>query len=728
MEAIETMKRIFPGVRGRVVDLCRPTHKKYETAVSFVLGKNIDAVIVDDNKTAIECIQYLKEQQIGSATFLPIDTIQTKPINEKYRSFAKGSRLAIDVLQFDSTLTRAFNYACGNALICDTLDIAREICYKKNQSVKAVTLDGAVIHKAGLMTGGTYGNNTKNRWEERELDNLRRMKTRFEADLKECARTRRKLGNEDQMRSTITAVETRLQAAQEELSMIERKLESLKQELDFLAKERSGIESELEGVETALAKLNQGSETLEQAIASVNDRVFNAFCQKIGITNIQEYEGAYLKESQELNDKRVQFETQKSRLENEISFARDQLDKLMEKAQKLESSIDAESKTLAKLQERQVDFTKENESTADEIKEQRKAYEQAKKQEEEKAAEVATLKNTLQGCNREVDQMSKEISSFESQLEKLMAERYDIFRRCKLEEIDLPLLSGSMDDVPLDETERDTQDADSSEMEIDQSAAARMAESQRTVAALEIDFDQLDDDLKDDEDDATETKFLDRIKALAAEIERMAPNLKAIERLDGVENRLKATNEEFENSRRQAKLSKDRFNTVKKRRHELFFKAYSHIADKIDKIYKELTKSRTHPLGGTAYLTLENNEEPYLEGVKYHAMPPMKRFRDMEQLSGGEKTVAALALLFAIHSYHPSPFFVLDEVDAALDNANVAKVANYIRQHASDSFQFIVISLKNSLYEKSEALVGIYRHPESRSSGVLTLDLTKYEE
>lgn len=121
----------------------------------------------------------------------------------------------------------------------------------------------------------------------------------------------------------------------------------------------------------------------------------------------------------------------------------------------------------------------------------------------------------------------------------------------------------------------------------------------------------------------------------------------------------------------------------------------------------------------------------------------MKRFRDMEQLSGGEKTVAALALLFAIHrsvpssdhqeisilkilnlfSYQPAPFFVLDEVDAALDNTNVAKVANYIRAHASDAFQFVVISLKGSLYEKGNSLVGIYRNQEVNSSRTLTLDV-----
>jgi len=109
-------------------------------------------------------------------------------------------------------------------------------------------------------------------------------------------------------------------------------------------------------------------------------------------------------------------------------------------------------------------------------------------------------------------------------------------------------------------------------------------------------------------------------------------------------------------------------------------------------------------------LHLENSEEPYLGGVKYNAMPPLKRFRDIEQLSGGEKTVAALALLFAIHSYQPSPFFVLDEIDAALDNHNIAKVVRYIRDRVDkDSLQVVVISLKDTFYSHADALCGIYR-------------------
>ena len=103
-------------------------------------------------------------------------------------------------------------------------------------------------------------------------------------------------------------------------------------------------------------------------------------------------------------------------------------------------------------------------------------------------------------------------------------------------------------------------------------------------------------------------------------------------------------------------------------------------------------------------------------------MPPNKRFRDMEQLSGGEKTVASLSLLFAVHNVQPSPFFVLDEVDAALDNANVVRVADYVAAHKNE-FQSIVISLKDTFYHRADALVGIYRDTENQCSKVLTMDL-----
>ena len=155
-------------------------------------------------------------------------------------------------------------------------------------------------------------------------------------------------------------------------------------------------------------------------------------------------------------------------------------------------------------------------------------------------------------------------------------------------------------------------------------------------------------------------------------------------------------------------------------------KAFEAASRNINGIYQLLTRSPLHPTGGTAYLTLENQEEPFNGGVKFCAMPPGKRFRDMDQLSGGEKTIAALALLFAIHTHSPAPFYVMDEIDAALDNVNVQKVANFISQKCGKSVQFIVISLKDLFYHHAESLVGIYRDKAAACSRTLTMDLAPY--
>jgi structural maintenance of chromosome 1 len=140
-ETLASLKRVFPGVHGRIVDLCRPTAQKYDRAVMTVLGRNIDAVVVDHEKTAIDCIEYMRNQRAGQATFIPLDTIQVKPVPERLRAF-KGARLAIDTIQFDPQVERAMQFACSTTLICDTLEVARHICYEKGQEVKGESRQG----------------------------------------------------------------------------------------------------------------------------------------------------------------------------------------------------------------------------------------------------------------------------------------------------------------------------------------------------------------------------------------------------------------------------------------------------------------------------------------------------------------------------------------------------------------------------------------------------------
>merc|ERR1711992_449173 len=200
-----------------------------------------------------------------------------------------------------------------------------------------------------------------------------------------------------------------------------------------------------------------------------------------------------------------------------------------------------------------------------------------------------------------------------------------------------------------------------------------------------------------------------------------------MQRLDEARDKLEETNKEFELVRKKTKASKQAFERLKQERYDLFMKCFEHVSNTIDEIYKVLAKN----LSAQAFLGPENPEEPYLEGINYNCVAPGKRFQPMSNLSGGEKTIAALALLFATHSYQPAPFFVLDEIDAALDNTNIGKVASYIESQKG-SMNIMVISLKEEFYSHADALVGITTNPQKmRESGalvskVLTLDLTPW--
>ncbi len=148
-ENIATLRRLFPGIHGRVIDLCKPTASKYDVAVRTVLGRSLDQIVVETEKVAIECIEYLKQQRKGVLTFIPLDTIQVKPIPDKFRNVARGARLAIDCLEFEPSVERAMQYACGSAIICDSEAVAKHVCYEKRMEVKGECSAGALLIVSG---------------------------------------------------------------------------------------------------------------------------------------------------------------------------------------------------------------------------------------------------------------------------------------------------------------------------------------------------------------------------------------------------------------------------------------------------------------------------------------------------------------------------------------------------------------------------------------------------
>ncbi|KAH7906967.1 RecF/RecN/SMC [Hygrophoropsis aurantiaca] len=723
-ETLTSLQRIFPGVRGRVVDLCKPTQRKYETAVSVILGRNIDAVVVDEEKTAIDCIEYMRNQRAGQATFIPLDTIQFKPVNDKFRSFAKGARLALDVIQFEPAVERAMHHACGNALVCDTMEVARYVCYDKGQEVKAVTLEGTIIHKSGLITGGRSTHGGGKKWEEKDVQGLHRVRDALTAQLQELNRSKPRGKADENIIAEITRLESALAVTRDDLSACRLRLNGTKDELKHLDRELKKSSPGLKKAQTTHDSLRGKIAELSSIINEAEDQVFAAFCQQIGVPDIRQYEEQQLKVAEEESQARLRYDQQIARLMHQTQFEQEQLKFTQDRLTTLQNTVALENTKIDELQGEKQRIQEAIQDAQEALEGLRDELTKLNDVLDEKTKVVEQVKRAHGKASKVLDQAIKEIGLKNDEIEKLALERSSTYRKCRLEDIKLPLLEGNLRNVSMEENLREevAMDVD------DEGDNGTQRPRQVQDYGIEVDFDSLDEDERADNSPETAAEFDASIAKINAEIERMAPNLKAMERLDDVEAKLLDTEKEADKARKDSKSARDQFIDVKRRRCELFNKAYNHISDRIDPVYKDLTKGKASPMGGVAYLSLEDSEEPYNAGIKYHAMPPMKRFRDMEQLSGGEKTVAALALLFAIHSYQPAPFFVLDEVDAALDNTNVARIAAYIRTHASPAFQFVVISLKGTLYERGTALVGVYRDQEVGSSRSLTLDLTQYEE
>lgn len=463
------------------------------------------------------------------------------------------------------------------------------------------------------------------------------------------------------------------------------------------------------------------------------------YYRKIGVSSIREYEGKHLKEAERLAERRVAVANQVARVRNQLEYE-SKADPETEAA-KLETELETLTETLENLKREDAEYESAAAKVKPELEELGSKLAALKSQLDEVEAESKELRKKARAAADQVAAAKRSIGSVDSRLEQLRGARSDVLEVASMEGLVLPTLDGrraaKAKATRAAAAGSDGSDDDDDAMDVDgPNEAAVLSTATPSAISYEnahFDYASLTDDDRRREIKARERHGYDlkaQIEDTSSQLARMAPNLKAVEQYDEVKAREKKQIDEVDGARRECKTAAEGFNIIRQRRFDLFNAALTHITANIDPIYKELTRSALHPSGGQAYLAPENPEDPFSAGIKFSAMPPTKRFRDMEQLSGGEKTVAALALLFAVHSFHPSPFFVLDEIDAALDASNVAKVATYMRAKTrpgvSGSFQGIVISLKDVFYEKADALVGVCRSPQHGSSESFTFDLTKY--
>uniref|UniRef100_A0AC35THI3 Structural maintenance of chromosomes protein n=1 Tax=Rhabditophanes sp. KR3021 TaxID=114890 RepID=A0AC35THI3_9BILA len=728
-EAYENLKRIFADrVYGRLVDLCQPSHNKFKLAVTKILSKQMMNIVCDTEATARECIAYLKEQRYGTETFLPTDVLNVTTLNERIRNFpdSKGIKLVFDVLQISniSNVRKAVQFVCGNAVVCETLDDARKMAFGHDTSqerFKAVSFDGTLFMENGMMSAGKQElKNKAKKWDEVALKKLREKRNALQDEYQILLRNRKKEIDLENKKKAIHQLENRINLTIQEVKKLKTTdKDEIEKSLKTAQDDYAMMVPRIEKFTDIIEEKKESITKIEKKKDGVIDEVFAEFCARLNIPDIRRYEEREMRFHEETQAKLKEYDSELDRWKSEYEYLQkeDKSGRLSECKGKV-AELKENLKVLSKKQGDEDKNIKQIEKQFEEINEK---VQKSQKDYEEAEAAVLAAKKKLNAVDKEVNAIEKLVLQLEAKISAEKSQRHDLLLECRLKSIEIPLKKGTLNELISEEDVNMEEEGGTQSNNF----ASQMIHNQDWI---ELDYTSLNKEYRTLKDDGAVKKHSEKILTVIQEIETTlsklnAPNAKALERMDQVREREAESTEECEAARKKNKKAKDAFEKIKAERNKRFQLVFESVSNKIDEIYKVLSGNQS----AQAFLGADNLEEPYLDGISYNCVAPGKRFRPMDQLSGGEKTIAALALLFAIHSSNPSPFFVLDEIDAALDNSNISKVVTYITERSKRDFQVIVISLKEEMFHHADALVGVYSKPEKcTTSGVLSVDLTEY--
>eukprot|EP00960_Hanusia_phi_P002000 57676-Hanusia_phi.AAC.4 len=322
---LEHLASSFPGVRGRVMDLCKVRQRQHELAMAITMEGNMDAVVVEKEETVRRCIEHLKEQKVPPMTFLPLDSISAKPPDERLRMI-QGAKLALDCIEYDKSVEKAMWYVTGNTVLVPTLQDAKNLAYQ-SQSVsslrcKVVSHDGALISKSGTMTGGdnSHLQSKAQRWQANEIDKLKEKLDKCIKELESVSKTI------EVLEKAKTSLEKKLSDNASELSVFQKLKESQDSDQKVREKEIDHVKRQEENLAPKIQKIKRDidsrKKTLEEeraALDKINDVVYRDFCKKLGIKSIAEFEGGSLKEQREIQGKINELTQQKARVEGVIA-------------------------------------------------------------------------------------------------------------------------------------------------------------------------------------------------------------------------------------------------------------------------------------------------------------------------------------------------------------------------------------------------------------------------
>ena len=648
----EKIKELGKGVRGAIAELI-DVPENIETAIEMALGASMQNVVTDNEQDAKRLIEHLRNNNLGRASFLPISNVKGKKL-DKIKGNNKGVLgIASDLIKYDKKYEGVILNLLGKTVIAENMDIGIALAKENGYSFRIVTLDGDIITTTGAMSGGSVSKKTVNI-----------------------------LGRSKQIENLAKEIE-QIKAKQGKLK--KEKEDILKSSEDFL-KTVQEMENALQTIEIKYNVENEKINTVNQSIQRISNTLEKLKLEKQESENKKD---EYLKTIEQENVKKIALDEESTNLKEKITQFYDSNKDKQKEVDDLNFDITNLKISVSSFNESENSIDEMTELLKQEIENQTNNIENKKQQIEKMSAEQVELENTIKQDEKKIEEIKDKVNRSDSDIEKMKQERIksnEKLSQKEKEEVDeFKIIEDLKSQIVKLEVKKTKLDED-----LNNVITALWNEYELTPNACE--------DYQKPENIALTTR---RVNSLRQDIRELGSvNVDSIEEYKNLKQRYEFMCEQrldLENT--SSKLRKIIAEITENMR-EQFKEKFKIINENFGQTFKELFG------GGEAKVVLQDESNILECGIDIIAQPPGKKLQSMALLSGGERAFTAIALLFAILKMNPAPFCVLDEIEAALDDINVNRYAEFLKKFAKGT-QFLVITHRKGTMEAADTVYGV---------------------
>ncbi len=656
------------GIEGVVAELIE-VPKGFETAIETVLGGALQNIVCADENSAKNGIAHLKQSRAGRLTFLPVTMVKGgSQRNETLRNYAGFQGFAVDCIDFDSRYLGIMESLLGRVVILDNIDNAIAMSKRAGSGLRFVTLEGEIISGSGAITGGAYRNKTANLLERKgeiadldsSLGSLREVQKNLEGEIEKSRQGISQLTQEVKvLGEEVQDLEIQLRSRDNQISLVRDSLEDIETARIKKDREFKGILEEQAGARAMIDEIRRGIKAILDKRQQLEDRV-----QSYSLDHSQE-KLAMEKASEEITAVKVQVGKWESEMEN----ARTLEARMRASLEEIQGEIKGKNLEIQSLEQERHRILTGNEISPAELealKEEKLAIERYLEEVSQEKAEVLKEVNSI---SQKKDILDKEVLTYQdvkyqSQIKKAKNEtQLESYKEKLWDEFEISYLQAMefrASDFNLNAALRESREIKSRIKELGDVNVGAIKEYGEVGERFEFLSEQK----------ADVVSAMDALRKIILEMEE----------------------------------------TIKVK----FKESFDVIVANFEDIFKELFG------GGYAELRLEDPSKPLETGIEIVAQPPGKKLQNINLMSGGEKTMTAISLMFAILRARPTPFCILDEVEAALDDANIERFIAYLKKF--NEIQFTLVTHQKATMEHADILYGVTM-PEQGISKVLSLKL-----